>query len=304
MVEASEVNNGETAKALLASRLDSATVRAVAIRADELRFEASADALDVAEAALDAFRRLPPRLQRPGIGFLAWAAYGSILRTRARYNESEVALAIAARLAPSSRPQVRADLARRFAYLRSDQGHAEETRRLVASVLAFARRVGGRTLGKELVNAGAILILMRDYQAAVPHLEEALALLPANGDTRHISAVANLARCRLELSSSPAQLAEVTQLTRQVAALTETGSYSELKLRWLDGNLQHRLGHLDAGLALFESARLGIDERGDGYDRALLVLDIAELHLDRRDLVSAQELARSSFGILSALRKD
>ncbi len=41
-----------------------------------------------------------------------------------------------------------------------------------------------------------------------------------------------------------------------------------------------------------------------GMNRALIVLDIAELHLERGDLESAHELARASFGVLSALRKD
>ncbi len=75
-------------------------------------------------------------------------------------------------------------------------------------------------------------------------------------------------------------------------------------MRWLDGRLQRRLGRFDESLKLLERARQGIDQQGDGYDRALLVLDIAELHLDRGDAASAQDLARSSFGILSALRKD
>ncbi len=279
-------------------------VRAVALRADELRLEEPLIAQEVVEAALRAFRRLPLPQQRPGLGCLIWAIYGSILRARARFDESELALSIAMRLAPRSRPRVCANLKRRLASLRADQGNVDETRRLVAGFLAYARRSGPIKLGKELVNAGGILILIKDYHGALVYLEEALTLLPMNGDSYHLSAVGNLANCRLELSSSSTELIVVLQLIRQAARLIEDGSFSELKLRWLDGRLQHRLGNLDASLALLESARAGIDERGDGYDRALLVLDLAELHLDRRDAASAQELARSSFAVLSALRKD
>ena len=96
----------------------------------------------------------------------------------------------------------------------------------------------------------------------------------------------------------------VIDLIQQASKLVEAGSYSQFRLHWLDGRLHHRLERFDESLKLLESARLGIDEQGDGYDRALLVLDIAEVHLDRSDAASAQELARSSFGILSALRKD
>ncbi len=213
-------------------------------------------------------------------------------------------MAVAVRWSPRCRAEVRADLQRRFAYLRADQGYRDEARQLVASFLAFARRVGGRRLGNELVNAGAILVISEDYERAQACLTDAMALLPAKGDSRHVSAVANLARCHLELSSTPANLRAVTVLIRQAAELMKRGSYNELKLRWLDGKLQHRLENLDASLELLESARQGIDERGDRYDRALIVLDIAELHLERGDLESAHELARASFGVLSALRKD
>ncbi len=147
-------------------------------------------------------------------------------------------------------------------------------------------------------------MLIKDYRPALSYLEEALSLLPTNGDPRHISVVYNLASCHFELASSQAGLLHALKLSRQAAMLIEANSHSELKLRWLDGKIHHRLGRLDESLELFESARPGIDERGDGYDRALLVLDIAELHLDRGDADSAQEQARSSFGILSALRKD
>ncbi len=301
---AASIMNGEAAEQLLTRRRDPAMVRALATRADELRFEQARAAFGIAEAALRAFRCLPPRLQRPGLACLAWAAYGSILRTLARFEESELALAMAVRYLSRSRPEAWADLSRRFAYLRADQGQRQETRRLVARFVSFARCAGQGRLGKELANAGAIMIVNRDYRAALTYSEEALSLLPLNGDRRHISAVYNVARCSLELASSHAEVLHVLELTRQAGKLIEPDSYNQLQLRWLDGRLHYRLERFDKSLELLESARRGIDEQGDGYDRALLVLDIAEVHLERGDAASAQELARSSFGILSALRKD
>ena len=174
----------------------------------------------------------------------------------------------------------------------------------MASFLSHARNIGGLALGRALVDAGAIFILSGNYTAALASLQEAIELLPENGDTYHLSAIHNLAHCRLELSSSREGLLHALELSRQAAFLIETGSYSELKLRWLDGKINRRLGRFDEGLELLENARRGIDERGDGYDRALVVLDIAALHLDRGDAASAQELARSSFAVLSALRQD
>ena len=298
------VHDGEEAARLLARSPGSATVRALALRADELRFERAAAAQEVAEAALGAFRDLPAGSQRPGVGCLLWAVYGSILRTRARFDEAEIALATAASLAPRCRPEARADLERRLAYLRADTGDARETMRLIERRLHAARSSSGQALGKELVNAGAMMMCIRDFRKAGRYLQKSLVLLPPNGNKHHLSAIANLASCRLEVSSTPAELASVIRLVERAACLIKPGSYSEYKLSWLLGRLQHRLGQHDDSLELLESAREGLDAQADAYDRSLLLLDLAELHLDRRDAASACRLAHPCFGVLSALHKD
>ena len=84
----------------------------------------------------------------------------------------------------------------------------------------------------------------------------------------------------------------------------ERDSFPWFRLHWLAGNLLRcpTLERYDEGLAALEIARSGIDARSNPFDRALLLVDVAELHLDRGDLANARDLARGSFSILNDLR--
>ena len=72
LATAAVVMDGGEAARLLARSLSLTMVRALALRADQLRFEHSWAAVGVAEAALAGYYRLPPRQRRPGIACLAW----------------------------------------------------------------------------------------------------------------------------------------------------------------------------------------------------------------------------------------
>ncbi len=177
---ASRINDAEEARKLLQRGLSPALVRAMALRADEIRSYEPWSALAIAEVALEAWSRLTPATHQSGTTCLAWAVYGSACRTVARFKEAELALAVAIEAAPRSRAQLRADLTKRWAYLRADQGYSAEVGPLVVSFLSQARRVGGRYLGRQLVDAGTISILIKDNTAASAYLREAMNLLPHN----------------------------------------------------------------------------------------------------------------------------
>ncbi len=42
----------------------------------------------------------------------------------------------------------------------------------------------------------------------------------------------------------------------------------------------------------------------NGFDRALLLLDLTDLHLERGDPAAAHKVALSSFGVMAALRNE
>ncbi len=302
--QAARVSDGQAARALLAANLNPGVVRALACRADELRLDNPSVALEVATVALEAQAMLPSALRRPRLMALTWSVFGSACRAWALFNEAEYALNRAASQVPHTDARGRAEVARRFADLRADQRRGDEARELMDDVLAYWRRFGGRELGKRLCTSGAILIRLNAYREAVSHLEESLALLMPNGDRFHFAALFNLAVCHVELSPGQSKLEAGQGLLAEAIQFVEPNSLLKLRCHWLDGKLLWRLGQLEEGLIKLEEARIGIDERSNGFDRALLLLDLTDLHLERGDPGAAREVALSSFGVMTALRNE
>ena len=296
------VVDGKSASELLRQERSPSAIRAIIFRADELLLKDVAAATEVASAALEALGNLSQKLRRPRLLAQAWSVFGSCCRAAARFEEAELALTTAARLISSDDDRGRVDIALRMAVLRAEEKKEPEARELIQAVLQASRTHGGRQRAEHSVSAAGIFIALSDFRAASHHLEEALTVLPANGNRFHLAAVYQLARCRLELASTPGELQLAAALVRKASRLAEPGSLYELRLIWMNGNLLRRLERYDESLAALEHVRDEIEQRGDAFDRALLLLDLAELHLERDDPRAAREVALSSFGVLSALR--
>ncbi|MCP3962937.1 MAG: hypothetical protein GY719_34290 [bacterium] len=299
---AAGVVDAATARAALREP-SAALLRALARRIDELRFQDPLAAFEVAEVALRALDHLPPEDRRPALRFALSTAYGSACRATARFEAAERALLMAARVARRGDARQRAEVADRLAYLRADQGREAETRMLIKFFLDQARPRGGAELGRRLTDAASIMTRFRDYGAVAEFATEALVHLPPNGDRYHLAALADLARARL---GSPGRKSLLTGLgiVERTLQGVDRDSFPWLRLHWIAGNLlrcRPLRRHAEA-LDALEIARAGIDRKGDPFDRALLVLDLAELHLDRGVPDSARDLARESFGVLNKLR--
>ncbi|MEM7587169.1 MAG: hypothetical protein AAF560_27515 [Acidobacteriota bacterium] len=305
IAEVTAITDKVTAESFLGRKPSPALVRAVALRADELRFLDPPAALGIAEAALTAQAKLPKRSRWPRLVALAWWTYGSICRALARFDEAEAALLFAARVLPPEDEHNRAEVLRRLAYLRADQRRQDEACGMIDAVLEFQRaQGGGPELGKELVASTAVHTRFGNYERVVADAEEALSLLPHNGDPFYLSAVYNLASARLELSSNREELRAVALRVAEAGRFAQPGTFIELRMHWLIGKLMRRLGKLDQAVAALERARVGIEERSNGFERALLMLDLAEVHLERGDAGSARTLALTSLGVMQALRNE
>ncbi len=174
----------------------------------------------------------------------------------------------------------------------------------MGGVLAYWRRVGGRELGKRLCTFGGVLIRLEDHREAVAVLEESLTLLPPSEERFHFAAIFNLAVCRIELSTGPTELEAAAPLVARIRRLAKPGTTLEFRWHWLVGNLYRRMDRLDESLAELQAAQSGIDERSNGFDRALLLLDLTDLHLERDDTEAARKEALSSFGVMTAFRNE
>ncbi len=297
--KAASLTDYRAAELLLAGCRSPAVVRAVARRADELRLIDPDQAWRVSGAAVAV---LVPMAAEPSLQALVWAIHGSALRGITRLEAAEVALTLAVDKVPADDHRTRAEVLRRLATLRAEQRRPQEAKALLPVFLAWARRLGGLRYGEDLLAAGAILIVISDPKAAVPLLEEALSYLPANGDRLHVSAVYNLCRCHLDLSTEPATLNRAVELAREAERLIEPGDYTGLKMQWLTGQLHHRLGDFDAALGAFTAVLPGIEAANKPFDQALLLVDLAEIHLERGSVALARKTALSGFPLLHQLR--
>ncbi len=304
-----------SADEMVASVVDASSVRnllldpspailwAISRRIEELRFQDPPAAFGVAEAALEALDCLSVHQQRRALRFALWTAYGSACRATARFDRAERALIAAARIARPGDLRRRAEVAERLAYLRADEGREAETRSLVDFFLEHARLGGGTNLGQRLTAAATIMLRFSDYRFATDLASEALSHLPPNRDRFHLSAVHSLAQASLGASSRPALLSAL-DVVQETLQRVDRDSSPWLRLHWLAGNLLRcqPLRRYQQGLAALEITRAGIDRKSNPFDRALLVIDIAELHLDSGAPENARDLARDSFSVLHELR--
>ncbi len=276
---------------------------AISRRIDELRFQDPPVAFEVAEVALDMLERLPVEQRERALRFALWAAYGSTCRATARFRATERALLTAARIVHGHDPLRTAEVAERLAYLRADQGREAEARNLVAFFLEQARSGGDVNLGRRLTAAASVLNRFRDYGALAELGSEALALLPPNGDRFHLSALYYLAQASLGAASRPALLSALDVVYHNLEKVPR-GSFPWLRLQWLAGNLLRcsPLERYEEALQVLGVTHAGFEQKGDAFDRALLIVDLAELHLDRGVPEDARDLARQSFRVLGELR--
>ncbi len=276
---------------------------AISRRIEDLRVQDPSAAIEVAEVALAAFDRLPVEQRRPDLSFVMWTGYGSACRASARFRAAERALLNAARISGPDDPRRRAEVAERMAYLRADQGREAETRNLVEFFLQRAEPVGEVNFGQRLAAAASILLRFCDYRAGSELATEALSHLPPNGDHFQLSAIFSLCKASLGAGSRRAVL-NALSVVHETQAGVPSGSFPWLRLHWLAGNLlrSQLLERYSEALETLEIARAGIDRRSNPFDRALLIVDLAELHLDRGVPEDARELARHSFAVLGELR--
>ena len=272
------------------------TVMAVAERADELRFKDPAVAPAISKAAVKALRLFQAG---DSLKALTLAIHGSALRSAGDLEKSELALKTAAELAPD--PKTRAQVARRLAVLRAEQGWTTATRSLLPAFLNWARGEGPRPYGEALVDAGAALIMCHDFAAAQPLTSRALSFLPANGDSYHLAAIFNLSRCCIELSSHPSELAHAASLV-EAAELLLGDDYTATKMMLLKGQLYLQACEPSRALNTFEKARPKVEVSNKPIDLAILLVNIAVSHLGLSDSASASQVLLEGFPLLRHLK--
>jgi tetratricopeptide (TPR) repeat protein len=160
-------------------------------------------------------------------------------------------------------------------------------------VFAIHRRRGDHHLaGRALISKGTYVGYQGDAEESVRLIEQGLELIDPNLDPRLLF-VALHNQARFLADCGRLREARIALWKLKARRLDPGGRISELKVRWLEGQINAGLGELDrAELALLD-VRHGFAEAGLGYKAALagLELGVVRLRLGRTDAAIAEVLA-------------
>jgi transcriptional regulator with XRE-family HTH domain len=186
------------------------------------------------------------------------------------------------------------------ASLRRAQRNLPLTFSLLDQAQATARTT--HAVGRILLNRAFSLTQFGRTVEAVPVLREAISRLDEETEPRCVfGAYFNLAVDLLDLG----RLAEAEALLPDVRARAERIGFPRdlLRVRWLEARFEIARGRRAEGMAALDRVRAELVADEMPYDAALAALELATLHLDRRDVASAakaRELAEDVFPVFEA----
>jgi tetratricopeptide (TPR) repeat protein len=175
--------------------------------------------------------------------------------------------------------------------LRKDQRHFDKAEELLLRAATFYRLAGEE--GKAaypLVTLGLLQADRQEHRAARDTFRMALRLIHPGKDARlYCYAHHNLAWMLCELGHYAAA-AEALASGRDFYG-EHPDLYTRSRLAWIEGKIAAGLGHLDEAEAAFLAIRRHFLEEGNGYDAAMVSLDLALLYLKAGRTAELRQLA-------------
>ena len=213
----------------------------------------------------------------------AWVELGNAYRVADDLEQAEIALGLAAHLFVEGTENealaarlfdVQASL---FASLR-DFDLAQLSLNLV---FAFYRRLGESHLaGRALISKGIYCGYNGDSEEAIRLLDRGLELIDEERDPRLVYLVFHN-QIRLLLDSNRARDARKALFRLKARGLISGGRVTELKLRWLEGQINVELGELERAEQALLEVKQGFEEAELGYKAALAGLELGAVMLRR-----------------------
>lgn len=270
-------------------------------------FRDSAEAVRLGELALEVCRHLPA--EEDGAPLLAdlearaWSTLANARRIDSDPYGADRAFHTAEALLAegSGDPLEEAHLAALKAVLRSDQRRFDEAGRLLDRAIRIYRRSGERRMvGQSLIRKGTALGEAGEAEAAIAALSEGVELIDAERDRRWLLAAQhNLILFHEELGRVDEALALLASARPLYSRLGD--ALNLLRLRWLEGRLARAQADLTVAEAAFSEVADAFVERQMPYDAALATLDLATVHLARRETGKLRRLATETLPIFGPL---
>ena len=189
-------------------------------------------------------------------------------------------------------PLLRAEVSSLAASLRKDQRRFDEAAALLERSLAIYREINDPAkAGAVMLNQASLLFTGGRPLDAARAVEEALTLIdPENEPRLYLCGSHNLATylCSAGLHARAKESLDAhAELYRRFGDV-----YAQLRHEWLQGLIEAGLGRPAAAEEALRRVRRGFIERGQGYDAALVTLDLALLYAEQgrhRDVLRLAE---------------
>ena len=210
----------------------------------------------------------------------AWATLGNTERILTDYRAAEKSFSKAERLIRSGTgdPLEKAHLLLLEASLRGHQQRFSEAFRLLRRVVRIARRCGDEHLcGKALITQGFFAGMAQEPELAIRLLQEGLPLVDAAAEPRLVLAARHNLIVGLTDSGRPREALALLAESRPLYEQAGDG-FSLIRMSWLEGRIALTLGDFATAEALLSQSRQRLVEQDQGYDAALLSLDLAQVY--------------------------
>jgi len=168
-------------------------------------------------------------------------------------------------------------------------------------VFALHRRRGDTHLaGRALISKGTLLGYRGEAEEAVRLLEQGLELVDQEREPRLVlAAVYN--QVRLLVDAGRHRDARITLWKLKSGGADLGGRINELKLRWLEAQINDGLGELDRAEQALLEVKQGFEEDGLGYKAALAGLELGGLLLRRGRTQDANREVQAAADVFIAL---
>jgi len=243
----------------------------------------------------------------------ALAILGGAHRALGRLAQAEASYAEALRLMAEEAisPREEANVCRRLALLRMDQGQLDEALELARRAVGIYRTGTG---SEDRQNLAWALLVEGGAHFEAKHSSEAIRLYaealrhadPRRGPRIYYSALHNLSFALAQGASHPSDLAAALNYLR-LARRRLRGSRSSLQRlqhRWAEGIILMKFGSTRRAEAALQMVREGLIELQTPYEVAMVSLDLSSIYLDEGRYGELRSLAAETFTLFRSLAVD
>ncbi len=259
---------------------------------------------ELAVASLEALvRRRGDEKQFASLKARGWTRIANARSLAADLRGAELGFDEAERLleAGGREPAVEAEVLAYKASLRRDQRRFLEARELLDHARTSCPDTESDLLAKILLIQASVRFEEGNPTAAIPFLEEALPLAAKTEDTILRLAIYHNLVATYSEAGWYQKAVKLLPVAKELSEQHGTG-YNKIRFHWLEGLVARGLGDLEQAEEALLGASEAVSEMGDGFNTALVSLDLADLYARQNRTTDLVSLCQSMAPVSSMLQ--